>query len=299
MHSDRLQLDSRFPLVEVMAWRPHVAVAALTGAAVLAGQRRYRPAAALLGATGLSRLAALTSRAIPARPVPRTDDDLVILNLNVLRGAADTGQLATAIGREAPDFVVLPESGHAFRDKLMPLVDGLGYRSWVSVGPDVRESRGMTLLASAARRRPARRDRGRHAVPAPARHRRHPRPPEPLRGPRHRPARPGADRRMARGPRGGVAMVSRPGGADRRRRPQRHTRPLRPSSHPARMPERRDGHGSQGSPRPTRRRCPRALGIQIDHVFVPSGTTTSRFEVMDVAGSDHRAVLAQVRLPVL
>jgi endonuclease/exonuclease/phosphatase (EEP) superfamily protein YafD len=64
------------------------------------------------------------------------------------------------------------------------------------------------------------------------------------------------------------------------------------------MPERRDGHRSRAR-RDLPSSLPRALGIQIDHVFVPSGSTTSRFEVMDVAGSDHRAVLAQVRLPVL
>jgi hypothetical protein len=32
-------------------------------------------------------------------------------------------------------------------------------------------------------------------------------------------------------------------------------------------------------------------------VLVPSGAATTRFDVLDVAGSDHRAVLARVRLP--
>ena len=111
MHSDRLRLDSRFPLVEVMAWRPHIAVAALAGAAVLAGHRRSRPAAALLGATGLGGLAALTSRAVPARPVPRTDDDLVILNLNVVRGGADTGQLRPRSAGRRPTSWCFPSPG--------------------------------------------------------------------------------------------------------------------------------------------------------------------------------------------
>jgi hypothetical protein len=32
-------------------------------------------------------------------------------------------------------------------------------------------------------------------------------------------------------------------------------------------------------------------------VLVPADAVTTRFEVIDVAGSDHRAVLAGVRLP--
>ena len=298
MHSDRLRLDSRFPLVEVMAWRPHVAVAALTGAAVLAGHRRYRPAATLMGATGLGGLAALASRAVPGRPVPRTDDDLVILNLNVLRGGADTGQLATAIGREAPDFVVLPESGHAFRDKLMPLVDGLGYRSWVSVGPDVRESRGMTLLASL-------RAGDLHVEIGDDMRYRHLRATGGVLGRRslfavHATAP--RDRERTAAWREDLAVVSRwcrarvaPIVAGDLNATLDHSA-LRATRHGCRSAATGTGRGLAATYPSS---LPRALGIQIDHVFVPSGTTTSRFEVMDVAGSDHRAVLAQVRLPVL
>jgi endonuclease/exonuclease/phosphatase (EEP) superfamily protein YafD len=38
-------------------------------------------------------------------------------------------------------------------------------------------------------------------------------------------------------------------------------------------------------------------GIQIDHVLVPAGATTTRFAVLPVAGSDHRGVLAEISLP--
>jgi endonuclease/exonuclease/phosphatase family metal-dependent hydrolase len=41
---------------------------------------------------------------------------------------------------------------------------------------------------------------------------------------------------------------------------------------------------------------PRWSGIQIDHVLVPEGSTTTGFAVLDVAGSDHRAVLVRLRL---
>jgi len=298
MHPDRLRLDSRFPLVEVMAWRPHVALAALTGAAVLTCRRACRPAAAVLGAAGLAGLAAVTPRAVPARPVPRTPDDLVILNLNVLRGGADTGALATVIGREAPDLVVLPESGHAFRDKLMPLVEGLGYRSWVSVGPDVRESRGMTLLASL-------RAGDVQVESGDALQCRHLRATGGILGRRslfavHATAP--RDRARAAAWRDDLAVVSRwcraqvaPIVAGDLNATLDHSalRAIRPGCRSAATGT---GRGLAGTYPAS---LPRALGIQIDHILVPSGTTTSRFEVLDVSGSDHRAVLARMRLPVL
>jgi endonuclease/exonuclease/phosphatase (EEP) superfamily protein YafD len=42
---------------------------------------------------------------------------------------------------------------------------------------------------------------------------------------------------------------------------------------------------------------PSWCGIQIDHVLVPAGARTTRFAVLPVAGSDHRAVLAGISLP--
>jgi endonuclease/exonuclease/phosphatase (EEP) superfamily protein YafD len=42
---------------------------------------------------------------------------------------------------------------------------------------------------------------------------------------------------------------------------------------------------------------PTWCGIQIDHVLVPPDATTTRFAVLPVEGSDHRAVLAEIGLP--
>jgi endonuclease/exonuclease/phosphatase (EEP) superfamily protein YafD len=46
-------------------------------------------------------------------------------------------------------------------------------------------------------------------------------------------------------------------------------------------------------PGPTSRR----VGPQIDHVFATDGITAETFDVHDVAGSDHRAILTTLRLP--
>jgi hypothetical protein len=42
----------------------------------------------------------------------------------------------------------------------------------------------------------------------------------------------------------------------------------------------------------------RALGPQIDHVFATDGIVAETFEVIDISGSDHRAVLTTLRLPI-
>jgi endonuclease/exonuclease/phosphatase (EEP) superfamily protein YafD len=39
------------------------------------------------------------------------------------------------------------------------------------------------------------------------------------------------------------------------------------------------------------------LGPQIDHVFATEPIVAERFEVREIAGSDHRAVVAQLRVP--
>jgi endonuclease/exonuclease/phosphatase (EEP) superfamily protein YafD len=296
MHPDLLRLDSRFPLVEVMAWRPHVTLTALAAAAVLAGHRECRPAAAVLGAAGLAALATVSPRAIRGRRAPRADDDLTILNLNVLRGGADTGELATVIAREAPDLVVLSESGTAFRDKLMPLVEGLGYRSWVSVGPDVRASRGMTLLASP-------RAGDLQVESGDDMQCRHLRATGGVLGRRslfavHATAP--RDRKRTTAWREDLAVVSRwcraqvaPIVAGDLNATLDHSA-LRAALPGCRSAATGTGCGLTGTYPSS---LPRVLGIQIDHILVPSGTTTSRFEVLDVSGSDHRAVLARVRLP--
>ena len=70
-----------------------------------------------------------------------------MLSANVFTGRADTGLLAALIEREEPDFVVLPEAGCDFRDKLLPLVAHLGYRGWAATRPSAPDILGVVLLA--------------------------------------------------------------------------------------------------------------------------------------------------------
>jgi hypothetical protein len=130
----------------LQAWRPHLAASALAGAALLASRRRTRPRAAGLTAAGLVAAGPVVRRA-GRRPsaAPRTGD-VTVLSANVLHGRADTGLLAAMVAAERPDFVVLPEAGGDFRDKLMPLLDGLGYRAWVASGGGPRDGDDITVL---------------------------------------------------------------------------------------------------------------------------------------------------------
>jgi endonuclease/exonuclease/phosphatase (EEP) superfamily protein YafD len=44
-------------------------------------------------------------------------------------------------------------------------------------------------------------------------------------------------------------------------------------------------------------RLPRWAGIRIDHVLIPREAATTRYEIVDLPGSDHRAVLGGLVLP--
>jgi endonuclease/exonuclease/phosphatase (EEP) superfamily protein YafD len=293
---DFLRLDRRFPGVDVAAWRPHSVAAILASAALLATRPQSRPAAALVGAVGLAGAAAVAGRAIPRRAPARAPQDVTILLANVLRGLADTGELATLIEREAPDFVVLPEAGPDFCDKLLPLVDVLGYRSWASTDPGVSDQWGVALLAAGRAGdlevRSASAMRLRHvevtggilgrrtlyAVHTTA-------PMGPVRTERwlHDLAQ------IARWSRGAVAPIV----VGDLNATLDHSA-MRAALGGCRSAADGTGRGLVGTYPES---LPRWLGIQIDHVLVPAGTATTRFEVVDVAGTDHRGVIARVRLP--
>lgn len=285
--------DRRFPFVASKAWRPHVAAITALGAVALA-RRRPRLAAAL----GLSALVAgrrPAGRLVVRKAPPPSPADLTLLAANVFKGRADTSALATIIEQEQPDFAVLPEAGTDFRDKLMPLVEILGYRSWVTTREGEPDSRGTTLLASA---RTGDLD-VRVGAEMSCRHL------EVTGGIL------GVRRLYAVHP---AAPMSRTSARYWRRdlgRIAHWTRAALPPlvvgdfnatlDHDA-MREALGGcrSAAEGTGRGLVGTYPASLkrwfGIQIDHILVPADALTTHFAVLDVQGSDHRAVLARVRL---
>jgi endonuclease/exonuclease/phosphatase (EEP) superfamily protein YafD len=279
----------------VQAWRPHLAVSALVGAALLATRRRARPLAPALAAVGLVTGVPVARRAARRPAAAPGPDDITVLTANVLHGRADTGALAVVIAREAPDFVVLPEAGIDFRDKLMPLLAGLGYRSWVAAG-GARDGDDVTLLAAERAGEVGVRsalgmrlphleasggilgERTLYAVHTTA----------PMS--RSKTARWHDELALiARWCAGPVAPIV----AGDFNATLDHP-PLRAALGRCRSTAAGTGLGLTGT---YPAGMPRWLGVQIDHVLVPADAATTHFDVLDVAGSDHRAVLARVRVP--
>jgi endonuclease/exonuclease/phosphatase (EEP) superfamily protein YafD len=293
---DWIRLDRRFPFVDIVAFRPQFAVSALAAAALLARAPRTRPAAAAVGAVAMAGLGAVAARAIRFPAPAAAPDDLSILTFNVLNGRADTGELATLIARETPHFVVLPEAGSDFRDKLIPLVETLGYRSWVSTAPGVKDGQGVTLLAASragdVQVRSGTGMRLRHLEATGG-----------ILGRRSlfavHTAAPVDRRRTAQWLRD-LAMVERwchgpvaPIVAGDFNATLDHSA-FRAALGGCRSAATGTGKGLVGTYPSSA--APWA-GIQIDHVLVPTGTVTTGFEVVDVEGTDHRGVLARLRVP--
>ena len=285
----RESLVDRFPLVPVLAWRPHAAAALLAVALVLVALPPTRPAGAVLGAVAVLAGAPAAWRALPRRRADPAADDLVVLVCNVWHGRADAAALARLVERETPDLVVLPEAGHDYCAKLVPLVAALGYRGTATTRAGVPDGWGVTLLTGPradgvrvergrAMRLPHLRatggvlgDRAFHAVHTTA------------------PARLGTvgewrrDLRAAAGWTADGAIVA---GDVNATVDHRLLRAVGRSAGPS-------GAGTWPAG------LPRWAGIRIDHVLLPDGVVATGASVHDVPGSDHRAVLARLRLPRL
>ncbi|QJY46030.1 endonuclease/exonuclease/phosphatase family protein [Pseudonocardia broussonetiae] len=288
----RTSFVDRFPAVLLLAWRPHLAALLLAAATGAAGAGLVRPSRRPVrgrAAAGVLALAVALPAALHRRPAPRrapAASDLVVLVLNVWHGRADPAELAALVRRERPDLVVLPEAAQPYRDRVLPLVEGLGYRGTSSLGPGRRDGWGVTVLAGpraadvvmepghALRLAHVRvtgellGDRALYAVHATA------------------PGRLGVVHDWRRDLRAAAAWTAAGAivaGDLNATVDHRLLRAIGPSAGPT-------GAGTWPA------RLPRWAGIRIDHVLLPPGVEASAASVHDVAGSDHRAVLARLHL---
>ena len=292
---DALGRDRRLPMIATVAWRPQAVAGALAAAALLAPWRATRPTAVTVGA--LAAAGAATTAARMRRPVPAAGrgGPLTLLSANVLCGRADTGAVAALIEREKPDLVVLPEAGCDYRDKLAPLIAGMGYRGWAATPPGVPDVMGVVVFAG-----PRAGDvRVRVGSELCYRH-----------------------LRVSGGILGDRDLLAVHTAAPRNRRfaarwlrdlaqVGRWTRavpaPIVAGDLNATLDNRPMRHALGGCVSAVRgvrglvgtfpSSTPRWFGIQIDHVLVPAGTATDDFAVHDVPGTDHRALVARLRLP--
>jgi endonuclease/exonuclease/phosphatase (EEP) superfamily protein YafD len=278
----RTSFVDRFPAVLLLAWRPHLAVLLLVAAAAVTAVSV--PWGVVAGVVGLGvALPAVAHR----RPAPRqapSGHEVTILVLNVWHGRADPAALAALVERERPDLVVLPEAGHAYCTRILERL--AGYRGTASIRPGRPDGWGVTVLAG---------PRAADVVLEPGHEMRlpHVRVTGGLLGGRAlyavhttAPARLGvvhewrSDLRIAAGwtASGGLVAGDVNATVDHRllRAVGRSAGPVGAATWPARLP--------------------RWAGIRIDHVLLPAGVRSADASVHDVPGSDHRAVLARVRL---
>lgn len=294
---DLAGLDVRTPFAQLVAFRP--ALLAVTAAllavplTVLLVTRRALPL--VVGVLAVLLLAAGT---LPARAVATTPTGdgpvLTVLAVNVYEGRADVEQVAALIAAEQPDLVSVPEAGPRFRALLAPLVEPLGYRSYGSTesGPDVS---GVSALAAARLGDlTAGVDDG---TPEPsvvltggalgelrfvAFHSAAPTP----RGLPQWVADQAHVATWCAGPTPAVVAGDFNAGLD-------HS-PFRAGTAGCGDAAEQAGAGLVGT---WPSGVPRPIGTQIDHVVATDGITAESFTVHDVAGSDHRAVVARLRLP--
>jgi endonuclease/exonuclease/phosphatase (EEP) superfamily protein YafD len=293
-----LGLDRTPPWPIVVAFRRRLAV----GTLVLTLPRTVRAGRARGPALGVAGVAAAAvglsvwrhrARRAPAEVGTRA---LSVLGANVRQGRADPAALAATIEAKGPDVVVLPEAGDRFRKRLL---DGLdGYRAWscapyrtgveaagaedgpcltvltaaglgeVDVAPASTDTRSGWLVVSGGGLGAVRLLGVHPAVLLPA-------------------STPDWQRELA---------LLRAWVADPSQQPTVVVGDLNATLEHAPLQR------ALGSARPVTRRVAgtwpswwrRAFGVTIDHVLVAGPVGVRSVEVLDVAGSDHRAVLARL-----
>jgi len=284
------------PFVQVVAFRPVLAAGLLLFAALtVLVRRRWWPVALLPAVVAGLAIGAVVPRAV-AGPPPPAGSSLTVFSFNVLEGRADPAALAATLRADRPDLVVLPEAGQRYQRRLTPLLAGLGYRSWVTTSAGEQDRDGILVLASARLGNltgsPLELDTRRRwmtltggglgdltlvAVHTAA----------PVRDLPGWAAELSTLRQWcAEG--GGPHLVVGDVNATLDHAPLRAATAGCTDAAAAR------GEGLVAT-WPTA--WPRWLGVQIDHVFTSGGPVAASVQVLDLPGSDHRALLTRIVLP--
>jgi len=298
LFADRLGVDHRTPFVQLVAFRPQMA-AGLVVLALLLGVlgRRTRaalPAALALGLVGALGVAVVVPRsAAGAAPGGAEGRTLTVLTLNTYLGRADATAVADIVRERRPDLVALPEAGGDLRRELTALLDddagGVGYRSSVADAAD--DASPMTVFVARVLGRPAVTEDRKGTFPAIVVDLPgvggglrfvavHPQSPKP------------GDTRAWRRDIADLARwcsAGRPTVVAGDMNATVDHREFREATAGCTDAATSAGDGLTGT---WPAGLPRMLGAQIDHVLLAGGPRAIGVEVLDVGGTDHRAVLA-------
>lgn len=289
---DLVLLDRLTPFAQLVAFRPvvlAVATAALAAPLILLlVRRRARWFAAAVLALLVATAGTLATRVLADQVPPGAA--LTVLAANVYDGEASVAETAALIAAERPDLVALPEAGAEFRARLAPLVEPLGYRLYGSTG-EGRDVEGVSALARA--------DLGDVTAMVDTT----------TRFPSVVLTLPGGLRFVAF-----HSIAPTADGVRQWRSDLAHVAtwcaaptpsivagdfnatldhsPFRSGTAGCGDAAEQAGAGLVGT---WPSRWPRALGTQIDHVVATPDMTAESFEVHDITGTDHRAVLTRLR----
>jgi endonuclease/exonuclease/phosphatase (EEP) superfamily protein YafD len=145
---DRLGLDGWIPLTAAVAIRAQLAVAVAVPALLLLGSRRCRPIAGAVLAVCAVTGALVAPRVVTAPPRPGPGPTMTVLSLNVDQGQADVAALVATIRAARPDVVVLPEAAERYRALVAGSIPDLGYRSAVGASPGADDVNGITVFTA-------------------------------------------------------------------------------------------------------------------------------------------------------
>jgi hypothetical protein len=297
---DLFGLDRRSPFAQLVAFRPTLLAGMVLVTGLAAGVARWRRRGWLLPA-GLALVTAAGAGLVVPRALP---DDIAapvagrtvtVLAFNTFEGRADVDAVAALVRDTRPDLVALVEAGPRYRDRLAPLL-GPDYRPDGS-DSSRRDVQGVSVLTHA--------DLGAVAVQV-------------------REDTPFPSVEVTGGGLGGLRFVAfhavapTPGSVPQWRSDlatlgrwcaNRDVGPavvagdfnatldhavFRDATQGCVDAAAQTGRGLVGT---WNSRLPRWLGAQIDHVLLTGGVSALDSSVVDVPGSDHRAVLTRLRLP--
>ncbi|MDL5155711.1 endonuclease/exonuclease/phosphatase family protein [Actinomycetospora termitidis] len=146
---DLVGLDRVLPFAVFAALRlPLAVVTWVAGVGLLALRPRWWPALAAVLAVAVVAVAVVLPRAVPEPGPPPGGTDLAVLELNSFEGKADPAAIAATATAARADLVVLPEAGERMRRSLAALLPG--WRTWTNVPASAAEVRGI-VVASAPR----------------------------------------------------------------------------------------------------------------------------------------------------
>jgi endonuclease/exonuclease/phosphatase (EEP) superfamily protein YafD len=145
---DWLKLDRWTPFAQVVVFRPGFAAAAVVLSGLMLACRRACPSAVALMVVGVLAAVTVLPRIVPGSALADGGRELSILLFNVYGGRADAAVLAQVIRDRRPDLVALPEAGQPFRARVDHELAGQGYRSWSSRGPGEPDIDSVTALAA-------------------------------------------------------------------------------------------------------------------------------------------------------